>query len=244
MNRISRIKHALKRVIHAFGYDLRKFNPSNNSALQLLVALERYNIDMIIDVGANTGQFSSELRSVGYKGNIISFEPLSDAHWELKKIAKRDSKWQVAKRAAIGNYDGEININISGNSVSSSVLPMMKAHSSAAEGSAYVDKEKVPVYKLDTVVPDYIEKYEHPFLKIDTQGFEWEVLNGASEILKRVKGILCEVSLVPLYKEQHLWLDMIDRIENEGFTIWSIQQGFRDQRDGRTLQLDITFFRV
>jgi hypothetical protein len=121
---------------------------------------------------------------------------------------------------------------------------MMESHSSAAEDSAYVGVERVPIFKLDSVAPKYLEKSRCPFLKIDTQGFEWQVLDGARETLPRVRGVLCELSLVPLYEGQRLWMDMIQRLEAEGFTLWSIQKGFPDPRDGRTLQVDATFFRV
>ena len=144
----------------------------------------------------------------------------------------------------MGDQDGEIEIHIAGNSVSSSVLPMMEAHSSAAEGSAYVGIEKTPIFRLDSVAPSYLAQSSRPFLKIDTQGYEWQVLDGARETLSQCQGVLCELSLVPLYEGQHLWMEMIQRLESEGFTLWSIQKGFTDLRDGRTLQVDATFFRI
>lgn len=226
------------------GYVVYRLNPDSNPIFQLLKGLNHFGIDIVYDVGANVGQFSSELRSVGYQGTIISFEPLSDAHTVLSQTAKNDAKWIVYQKGAIGDRIDDININISRNSVSSSVLPMLDSHSSAADDSSYVGVEKVPMVTLDSVVPKYLDEFKNPFLKIDTQGYEWEVLDGASEVLSKIKGILCEVSLVPLYEGQHLWREMIERLEGEGFTIWSIQQGFRDKRDGRTLQLDVIFFRI
>ena len=241
---MSHSKQFIKSLIHAAGFDLRYLNPSSNPAFQLLKALDRFEVDLVLDVGANVGQFAAELRSVGYRGELVSFEPLSVAHHALLEAASRDSKWHVHARGAIGDHDGEIEINIAGNSVSSSVLPMMESHSSAAEDSAYVGAERVPIFRLDSVAPKYLEKSRCPFLKIDTQGFEWQVLDGARETLPRVRGVLCELSLVPLYEGQRLWMDMIQRLEAEGFTLWSIQKGFSDPRDGRTLQVDATFFRV
>lgn len=120
----------------------------------------------------------------------------------------------------------------------------MESHSSAAERSAYVGVEKVQLFKLDSVAPAYLAKSRRPFLKIDTQGFEWQVIDGAVASLPKIHGILCELSLVPLYESQRLWMDMIQRLESEGFTLWSIQKGFTDPRDGRTLQVDTFFFRL
>ena len=237
------LKQPIKRLINASGFDLRRLTANTNPAYQLLKGLNRFNVDIVFDVGANVGQFASELRSVGYKGDIVSFEPLSDAYELLLVQAGRGDKMQVHSRGAIGDYDGEIEINISGNSVSSSVLPMMKAHTSAAAHSEYVASETVPIFRLDTVAPEYLSEASRSFLKIDTQGFEWQVLDGASELLERVDGVLCELSLVPLYEGQRLWMDLIQRLEQEGFTLWSIQKGFTDPRDGRTLQVNAIFFR-
>ena len=238
------LKKLIKALIHAAGFDLHRLSPASNPAFQLLKALNRFDVDLVLDVGANVGQFVSELRSVGYKGNFVSFEPLSAAYMALSEAASRDPKWRVHPRGAIGDYDGEIELNIAGNSVSSSVLPMMELHSLAAKGSAYVGVESVPLRRLDSVAPEYLAKFRQPFLKIDTQGFEWQVLDGAVQILPRIRGILCELSLLPLYEGQRLWMDMIQRLESEGFTLWSIQKGFTDPRDGRTMQVDAIFFRL
>jgi FkbM family methyltransferase len=237
-------KRVVKALINAAGFDLHRLTPGSHSGLQLQRALTRFEVDVVLDVGANVGQFAESLRSVGYGGQLVSFEPLSTAHRQLSEKAKRDPKWQVHARAAIGNRDGEIAINVAGNSVSSSVLPMLESHSSAATGSVYVGTESVPMYKLDSVAPEYLGGFRNPFLKLDTQGFEWQVLDGAHVVLPRMRGVLCELSLVPLYEGNRLWLDMIRRLEGDGFTLWSIQRGFTDPRDGRTLQVDAMFFRL
>ena len=241
---MNNLKKIIKKMINIAGFDLHRLTPASNPAFQLLKALNRFDVDLVLDVGANVGQFASELRSVGYKGTLVSFEPLSAAHQALSEAASRDSKWHVHARGAIGDHDGEIEINIAGNSVSSSVLPMTEAHASASKDSAYVGVEKVQLFKLDSVAPEYLAKSRRPFLKIDTQGFEWQVLDGARETLPHVQGVHCELSLVTLYDGQHLWEEMIERLRQEGFTLWSIQKGFTDPRNGRTLQFDAIFFRL
>jgi FkbM family methyltransferase len=237
------LKQAVKKFINAAGFDLRRITPNSSSACQLLRGLERFDIDVVFDVGANTGQFASELRTVGYSGTIVSFEPLSDAFESLTKHARSDVRWQIHPRCAIGDFDGEIDINISGNSVSSSVLPMMEAHSGAAEQSAYVGAERVPIFRFDSAAAAYLSESSRYLIKIDAQGFEWQVLDGTGEMLRGAQGVLCELSLVPLYEGQRLWQEIIQRLEREGFTLWSIQNGFTDSRDGRTLQIDGIFFR-
>lgn len=236
-------KEIIKRLIRAAGFELHRITPATNPTVQLMSGLKRFGVDLVLDVGANIGQFSSELRAHGYEGDIVSFEPLSTAHRTLVAAAAGDPAWQVFSRCAIGDHEGETKINISGNSYSSSILPMMPLHSEAASNSAYVSQENVPIRRLDSLeLP--VERYSRPFLKIDTQGYEWKVLDGARGILPGISGVLCELSLVPLYDGQRLWMDVIERLQGEGFTLWALQRGFTDSRDGRTLQVDAIFFRT
>lgn len=232
-----------KKIIRSLGWDLHRFSPSSNSTAQLLAAFNHVQIDLVFDIGANVGQFAQELRTAGFSGKIISFEPLSVAHQSLTKAAGLDNGWFAHSRAALGDHDGEVEINIAGNSVSSSVLTMLHSHSSAAPGSAFVTSERTPLIRLDTVAQSYLEPNSRPFLKLDTQGFEWQVLDGASETLKLAKGLLLELSLVPLYEGQKLWQELILRLEEEGFVLWAIQKGFTDPRTGRSLQVDAIFLR-
>jgi FkbM family methyltransferase len=237
-----RVRAGVKSLLQLIG--LERFKPEGVPNYFLQRSLNKFGIDLVFDVGANIGQFASELRSVGYGGEIVSFEPLSSAHRVLSKVANRDPNWKVHPRVAIGAHNGEIDINIASNSLSSSVLPMMESHLSAAADSGYIGTERTPIITLDMVAPQYLISCQRPLLKIDTQGFEREVLDGAKKTLPYVQGVYCELSLVPLYDGQHLWMDMIKRLNKEGFTLWSIQRGFTDHRDGRTLQVDASFFRL
>jgi FkbM family methyltransferase len=206
--------------------------------------LNTFEVDLVLDVGANAGQFAHEIRTLGFRGSIVSFEPLADAHRRLADAAAGDDAWRVHSRCAIGDRDGDVTINVAANSVSSSLLPMTDAHFSAATGSGYVGNETVPLFRLDAIAEPYLAAAQRPFLKIDTQGFEWQVLDGAARTLPRLRGVLCELSLVVLYEGQHLWREMIDRLESEGFTLWNLQPGFADPRNGRMLQIDAVFFRT
>jgi FkbM family methyltransferase len=218
-------------------------SPVQEAAIQLVSSLRRFEVDLVLDVGANTGQFASEIRHCGYAGRIVSFEPLSQAHGELLQSCAKDHLWEAYPRCALGDHNGEVEINIACNSESSSILPMLDSHRTAAPESAYEGKENVPIKTLDAVAPQYLKDVRAPFLKIDTQGFEWQVLDGARETLPHIKGILVELSLVPLYEGQHLWREVTDRLEAEGFALWAFKPVFSDQASGRTLQVDGIFYR-
>ena len=238
------IKKIIKDTCRNFGLEIHRYSPSASPTAQIVSSLQRFDIDLVMDVGANQGQFAAEIRSGGYTGNIVSFEPLSKAHSELLRASDGDSKWDIYPRCALGDHNGEAEINIAGNSASSSLLPMLDSHLSAAPHTAYVGKELVSLLTLDSVAPEYVAKFKHPFLKIDTQGFEWQILNGARNVLTNMRGVLLELSLIPLYEGQHLWQEMIGRLEQEGFTLWALQPGFIDPLNGRTLQVDGIFYRL
>lgn len=240
---LNSVKQGIKRALNVLGVEAHRFQTDTSPLARLMVALRTFEVDLVIDIGANEGQFAKELRVGGYSGRIVSFEPLTTAHSRLLQASKNDSAWQVHSRCAVGDRLDEIELNISGNSVSSSILPMLAAHSSAAPESIYHGSETVPLTTVDEAASPYFDGARAPFLKIDTQGYEWYVLDGALATLPKVRGIQLELSLVPLYEGQHLWRECIERLEKEGFILWALQPAFVDQANGRTLQWDGLFFR-
>ena len=224
------------------GMELRKYMPESSDMARLNRLLLYNQIDLVLDVGANTGQSAKYLREAGYTGRIVSFEPVSTAYAALLKASKKDPRWEVAPRSAIGNKDGEVKINISINSESSSVLPIHDLHVQASPNSAYIDSEIVKLYKLDTIAAQYLDdKYQAIYLKMDVQGFELQVLEGASRILPRVKMLQLELSLVPLYQGEPLIRAMLDKVDALGYELYAVIPGFTDMKSGRLLQLDGIF---
>ncbi len=233
----------IKKIFNLFGLQICKLNTSTSPAYQTTQALKFHNINIVFDVGANTGQFASELRLYGYTGKIISFEPLQQAYKILEKKAGHDDNWFIHPRCAVGEKIDGVEINVAGNSVSSSLLPMLKSHKDVVPESQYTHTEKVQLITLDSILGQYISDSDNVFIKIDTQGYEWAVLNGAPQALKLCKGVLLELSLVPLYEGQKLWLDCIDRLNKVGIKLYCIQPGFTDPKTGQTLQVDGLFFK-
>lgn len=238
------LKDTVRQMLRKLGLEVHRYVPPVPlPPSPIISSLRKFGIDLILDVGANVGQFASEIRCGGYAGNIVSFEPLSEAHRKLLRASEGDDKWDIYPRCALGDRIGEVEINIAGNSDSSSILPMLESHRSAAPESAYQGKEIVPIKTLDAVAGQYLKDARSVFLKIDTQGFEWQVLDGAKETMPHIKGILVELSLVPLYDGQHLWREVMARLEAEGFTLWEFKPVFSDLSQGRTLQVDGVFYR-
>lgn len=237
-------KKIIKKLARSLGVDLKRYNVQTSEAAKMQRLLAYHNIDLVFDVGANIGQYAKLLRELGYSGRIVSFEPLSSAYSQLKAVSKKDPLWEIAPQTAIGNQEGEIVINIAGNSYSSSALPMLDAHLESAPESAYSGSETVKLSRLDTLAKDYIKsETKSIFLKIDVQGLEKQVLEGATAILPLVKGIKLELSLVPLYEGQVLFKEMIDIIEKLGYELYGIEPGFTAEKTGRVLQMDGIFFK-
>lgn len=233
----------LQRIIRSVGLDLYRYRPERSPPARLAAMLASHGVDTVFDVGANIGQFSQSLRAAGYRGRLVSFEPQLIAHTQLLRVSQEDVQWKIAPRVAVGEHEGEIDINVAGNSFSSSALEMLDSHSKAAPGSAYVGSERVRLSRLDTLAPDYMRPDTVPFIKIDTQGYEDKVLNGATELLGRVSGLQLELSFVPLYEGQQLFDALVERLRALGFSIWAIWPGLCDPRSGRMLQVDAIFFR-
>ncbi len=231
-------------MLHRVGFELRRFSVEHSENARFISMLKTNKVNLIFDVGANAGQFGVLLREIGFDGKIISFEPLSDAREILLNISKNDPLWQIALQTAIGEENGEIEIQIAGNSQSSSVLDMLETHVRAAPDSKYIGKEKVALRTLDSIASDYMDSNSIAFIKIDTQGYETQVMNGAKKLMNQIVGIQVEISLVPLYKGQFLFDEMIKKLKNYGFELWSISAVFSDPNTGQLLQVDATFFRA
>jgi FkbM family methyltransferase len=225
------------------GIRVQRDNTNTNAELRLGRMLCAEQIDLVIDVGANSGQYGRALRASGYNGRILSFEPLSSARLALEALSQSDDRWSIVDRMAVGDHDGVVTINIAKNSTSSSILDMLDSHRQAAPYAPYVGSEEVPMRRLDGVHHSFLDESSRPFLKIDTQGYEARVLEGAAGLLKRVKGVQVELSLRPLYDGQVLWRDIIDSLEKCGFEVWSLVPGFLDPDTGRMLQCDGIFLR-
>jgi hypothetical protein len=102
----------------------------------------------------------------------------------------------------------------------------------------------VPLGRLDTIAPAYLAGARSVFLKIDTQGFEAAVLEGATTLLGQCRAVQLEMSLVPLYEGQQLWPYFVELLQSRGFAMWTVLPGFVDPATGRTLQMDAVFARA
>lgn len=232
------MKLLLNRILRIFGIQLNSY-PGIDLArrFQLLKLLK---IDLVFDVGANNGGFAVQMRDLGYNKTIVSFEPINSVFKILLKKSSNDPRW-IVNNYALGEEEIETEINISNNSFSSSILMMLPLHLKSAPNSNYISKETIKVKKFDQIFGDYFNESSNVYLKIDTQGYEKLVLNGALNSLNKIKAVQLEMSLFELYKNECLFVEMIGFMETLGFELFSLENGHSDPETGQLLQVDGLF---
>lgn len=233
----------IRRLVRARGYDLVRYDPRSHFLALRRLLLDKYAIDVVLDVGANTGAFALQMRDIGYTGRIVSFEPVSATFRELSGHAAGDPNW-VTVNCGLGDFDGTAAINISANNAeSSSLLEMLPRHLEAAATSRFVAREEIRVKRLDDVFESVCEGRRNVYLKIDTQGFERKVLDGGPRALEHIDTLQLELSMVPLYRNDTSFLDMCAYLRDKGFQAVAFEPGFLDVDSGQMLQVDGIFHR-
>ena len=229
------IRSIARRSLHRAGLQ-RIHHPS---FVELLL---HEKVGTVIDVGANEGQYGSDLREEGYGGTIVSFEPISAVCKLLKARAAADRRWE-AHQFGVGETDGELSISVSEKTVFSSFKSLTDYSVGNFPGAQEERREVVPVVRLDTFLKDRGDLLENSFLKVDTQGFEREVLAGCGDLLTRFRGIQLELPLRQLYTDQMLLVPMIQWMGERGFTVAMVKENGFDHASMRLLELDVLFWR-
>ena len=204
--------------------------------------LTKHDVDLVLDVGAADGGYGTSLRKFGYTGRIVSFEPLSASFESLTAAIKDDPAW-TAHHLALGAESGSATINIASNRASSSFRPMLDSHRAATPAVDYVAQETVTVSRLDDLDDEHLTSARRPFLKVDTQGFEREVLAGATNLISRCVGLQLELSFIPLYDGGMLVDEAVAWAYEQGFHLVNIEQGYAAP-SGEILQVDGVFVRT
>ena len=198
--------------------------------------LRERSISVVLDVGANAGQYARRLREDGFSGTIISFEPLRDAYDQLRTAAEHDPNWHTVN-TALAESPGVATINVSANSYSSSFLPVTNASLDAAPDAAYVGTESVNVTALDLLdIPPGPK-----MLKADVQGTEPSVLRGARRQLPGIDLVELEMSLVPIYEGQELAPAVCALLRDFGFVPVALEVSFINPDTGEILCVDGIF---
>lgn len=194
--------------------------PRLSSLFHLRHTLRLEKIDLLVDVGANSGQFALDARRTGYQGEIISFEPLSNYHEHLKMLALKDTKWKIFPYA-LGSESAELTLNVYKDDSFSSFHQTNESAKSAFGAMVELDRlETVKVLTIDQIAEEIgLTQDRQIFFKTDTQGHDAAVLKGACHTLKYVRGILTEATVASLYDESSSYDELIELLLPMGFVI-------------------------
>lgn len=231
-------KRLLLQQLHRRGFDITR----SPFSAQLQRILENHGITTVLDVGANIGQYGNGLRDNGFSGRIVSCEPQTAAFEELAKKAQPDPAW-TAVRTAVGATESVLTINISANSYSSSFLPTSGRHLDISPASRVVATEDVPVTTVDALVKEHSLNAGSAMLKVDTQGYEDLVLDGAQATLPQLSVVQLELSMVELYAGQQLFGQLLKRMNDTGFSLYALDPAYADPKTGQMLWADGIFVR-
>jgi FkbM family methyltransferase len=179
-------------------------------------------VDCVLDVGANVGQYRNFLRyEVGYTGRIVSFEPVPRNLLVLRERAANDDAWTI-EPFALGATVGEASFNVTATTLFSSFLRPNEASVDLFQGeNAVTERITVDVRRLDDVLPALERRFgiTRPYLKLDTQGFDLEVVKGGAESMRRICGLQTEASVKPIYCDMPNYVTTIGQLEALGFEL-------------------------
>jgi FkbM family methyltransferase len=228
-----------RKIAKIFGYELIKRNKHPTLSSHIINLINHYKIDLVLDIGANHGQFGNMLRGEGYKGEIHSFEPVSYSFDHLQKASLNDEKW-FAHKLAMGAADGKDTINVTEASDMSSFLDPNDFGGREFEKISVVHREMVEIETIDGFLPGEITDFNKRriFLKMDTQGYDLRVLEGSLNIMGYIDCILSEISLIPIYSGMPHYLDALGKYEEYGFVVTGLYPVSREKKSLSVIEMD------
>jgi FkbM family methyltransferase len=221
MRGLERLQYGVRNILRRRGFEVVRVHP-NPSLLALHVGrlLRRFEIDLVLDVGARVGDYGAWLRHNGFTGRIVSFEPVEASFVDLRRRSEGDPNWK-AVNVALGASSEAREINVTGLTYFSSFLePNDYSRTEFGRSSAVQRSERVQIRRLDDLRSELdIRPTSRVYLKMDTQGWDLEVLRGARECLPLVHAIQSEVSVLPIYDGIPSWTESIAEFARLGFAL-------------------------
>lgn len=207
--------------------------------------LREFAFDFAFDVGANAGQYAAKLRNdVGYAGRILSIEPIPELIAQLQTAFANDRNWSHMA-CALDRTEGTAEFNVMEGSQFSSLLAATAEFENSFKGKTRISKRiQVPVRRFDAVLREAQQQYgfRKPFLKLDTQGTELRILEGATEVLPQIAAIQLEISFATIYDDAPDFHRIFDFMGDSGYEI----SGLFPNNYGhfpRLLEMDAVFVR-
>ena len=233
-------KQTIRALLRSRGIEVSRYQRSVAARRQEIFT--HCGIDVLVDIGANVGQYAQAVRASGYKGRIISIEPTSAAYKVLRVAAARDPLWDH-EHVAVGDRAGTMKLFLSEGSIFNSLLPVDASTVKASSEARVVGTEEVPVRLLDDILGDLLEGPAAIAIKADVQGYERQVLDGASMALTHARVVELEMSPRPAYEGQMLLEEALQRMNAAGLILSLVENVLPEPGTGRALQFNGIFTR-
>jgi FkbM family methyltransferase len=251
-NSVKRARRAIQN--HSFGVAFKgnNFVQVENKVGDLLRSkhlrgvFQRLKVNCVFDVGANRGQYARNLRGSGFEGHIISFEPMREAYLELERAAAGDPRWKVYN-LALGSVEAVESFNVAEDSVFNSFLAPNTYSQRVFGAKSRVERvEEVSLKRLDGIYEEAVRDIASPrvFLKMDTQGYDLEVVRGGQGCMQSVLGLQSELSLIPIYEQMPDFLQALRTFQDLGFELTALFPVTREVRTLRVIELDCVMIRA
>jgi len=225
----------MKRIIAKSRSFLRKKGYDIVKHKELPEWLALHGIDAVLDIGANDGRYATEIREAGWAGKIVSFEPQPAVFERLAQRMAGDPGWS-GQQIGLGSQNTTLTLNAYDMDVLSSFLQKRDNDQEARQ-------IEVPVKRPEDILDEVLGGCKRPFVKIDTQGFEMEIIRGFGSRVRDIVGWQIELSVVPLYEGQPTMDEVISSMRTSGFSLWRILPGLRDPATLQAYEFDGIFFR-
>lgn len=232
---MKKLKKTIKNILKGLGYDL-----DYKQLLERYRDILPYNFATILDIGANVGQFSGEMLDIFPNAQIYAFEPVVNCYQKLEKISNKSNFHPLP--FALGNKNGEAEINVSSYSPSSSLLNMANLHKNIFPHTAGIHKEIIQIRLLDDIARELDVKI-HLLIKMDVQGYEKEVILGGQETFRKASVVISETSFVSLYESQPLAHEIRKLLLELGFTYRGFLNQKKNPQTGEILFEDSLFIK-
>lgn len=245
-------KNFIRSAFHSVGLDLRLTSQLQHAAqhkweiqqdARWRSFLAHRSIKTVIDVGANTGQFASQINRQCPDAKIISFEPLDACQSELQSVLEQIPGSRIIK-AAVGDVPGTAKMNSSDFSPCSSLLSGTELLGEDYSHAAQTKTIDVDIVRIDDALKDD-DLADDILVKFDVQGFEIPAMRGAERLLEKAAVVVCEVCFFrKLYDGQPLFDEIYLELKDRGFRYMGNAEQSLRKTDGRVVEADAIFERI
>ena len=215
------MNNTVKELLRTVGLDIGRYRSRRSLDGFLEVVLTAYDINVVIDVGANIGQYARKVRKLGFVGEIVSFEPIPSTYSLLVEMMGKDMQWRGFNKA-LGREPGVVQMVYEpGQTDMASLYSPSKSVPEILQRWEAAKKEEVTVQMetLDTLFSECVARISKPnvFLKCDTQGHDLDVLQGGLCSLPHISVVQIEVPVVHLYDNLRSFGEIMNAIREMDF---------------------------